>query len=169
MVRPRASEQNIRIALAFADAVTVQTKPGMSKDLSTILVARKGRQSIHAAFAACFPDLARDSKEKRPKNRQGVAVMEMNKALQAAGLKSVRKRDRVEGGVRWRSKVHISPEGPKKLRFSVVLTFALYRSIGLIADGLTLPILWTSTPLLRSWPACSRCTFSCASAPWSEF
>ena len=106
MVRPRATEQNIRVALAFADTVMVQAKTGHAKDANTVLVARKGRQSIHAAFAACFPDLVRDSREKRPKNRQGVAMMEMNKALQAAGLKSVRKRDRVEGGVRWRSKVN---------------------------------------------------------------
>jgi hypothetical protein len=106
MVRPRASEQNIRIALAFADTVMVQTIPGQINDANTVLVARKGRQSIHAAFAACFPDLARDSQEKRPKNRQGVAVMELNKALQAAGLRSVRKRDRIDGGIRWRSKVN---------------------------------------------------------------
>ena len=105
MVRPRASEQNIQIALAFADVVMVQMKPGIVSDANTVLVTRKGRQSIHAAFAACFPNLARDSHEKRPKNRQGVAVMELNKALQAAGLRSVRKRDRIDGGVRWRSKV----------------------------------------------------------------
>jgi hypothetical protein len=106
MVRPRASEHNVQIALTFADAVMVQTKPGMVSDVNTVMVARKGHQSIHTAFAACFPDLSRDSREKRPKNRQGVAVMELNKALQAAGLKSVRKRDRIDGGIRWRTKVH---------------------------------------------------------------
>lgn len=107
MVRPRASENNVRIALAFADIVTMQTKPGLSNDNSTVLVARKGRQSIFAAFSACLPDLARDSREKRPKNRHGVALMELNKALQSMGLKSVRKRDRIDGGIRWRSKVRI--------------------------------------------------------------
>ncbi len=105
MVRPRASEENIRIALAFADTVMVQAKPGMIHDGNAVLVARKGQQSIHAAFAACFPDLARDSHEKRPKNRQGVAMVELNKALQAAGLRVVRKRNRIDGGIRWRSKV----------------------------------------------------------------
>ena len=107
MVRPRASDANIRIALVFADIVTVQTRPGTPSDSSTVLVARKGRQSIFAAFSACLPDLARDSREKRPKNRQGVALMEINKALQTAGLKSVRKRDRIDGGVRWRSKASL--------------------------------------------------------------
>ena len=112
MVRPRASEQNIRTALAFAETVMVQTSadPTNAHDGSILLVARKGRRSIHAAFAACLPQLARDSLEKRPNNRHGVAVMELNKAMQAAGLRSVRKRDRrIDGGVRWRSKVRIKP------------------------------------------------------------
>ena len=112
MVRPRASEQNIRTALAFAETVMVQTSadPTNDHDGSILLVARKGRRSIHAAFAACLPQLARDSLEKRPNNRHGVAVMELNKAMQAAGLRSVRKRDRrIDGGVRWRSKVRIKP------------------------------------------------------------
>ncbi len=103
MVRPRASAANIRIALAFADIVTVQTRPGGSDEPGTVMVARKGRQSIFAAFSGVLSGLARDSREKRPKNRHGVALMELNKALQAAGLRSVRKRDRIEGGVRWRT------------------------------------------------------------------
>ena len=106
MVRPRASENNVRVALAFADIVTVSTRPGIDTNEGlSVPVARKGGRSIFAAFSVCLPELARDSREKRPKNRHGVAMMEMNKALQAAGLKSVRKRDRIEGGVRWRSKV----------------------------------------------------------------
>ncbi len=117
MVRPRASKENIRIALAFADTVIVQTNsPGLMNDGNAILVARKGRQSIHAAFAACFPDLVRDSHEKRPKNRKGVTVMELNKALQTAGLRAIRKRNRIDGGIRWRSKVakYTNPRDWKK-------------------------------------------------------
>jgi hypothetical protein len=115
MVRPRASEQNIGTALAFADVVTMQIQPGTANDSSTLLVARKGQQSIYAAFAACFPELARESHDKKPKNRHGVAVMELNKALHACGLRSVRKRDRTDGGIRWRSKVNRTQsflEGP---------------------------------------------------------
>ena len=103
MVRPRATEKNLTIALAFANMVTVQSKPGVRSN--QLLVARKGRQSIFAVFAACLPDLVRESHEKRPKNRHGVALIEFNKALQSAGFKSVRKRDRIDGHVRWRSKV----------------------------------------------------------------
>jgi hypothetical protein len=89
--------------------VTVKTSPEAINNENILLVARKGRQSIHAVFAACLPQLARDSIEKSPKNRQGVAAMELNKALQMAGLRSVRKRDRaMDGGVRWRSKVKFS-------------------------------------------------------------
>ena len=108
MVRPRASEQNVRIALAFADTVMMQTSPGTTTDANILPVARKGRQSIHAVFAACVPQLTRDSSEKCPKNRHGVAAMELNKALQAAGLRSVRKRNRaIDGSVQWRSKVRL--------------------------------------------------------------
>ena len=105
MVRPRASEANIRIALAFAGIVTVQTRPGAPNDPNAVPVARKGRQSIFAAFSEVLSGLARESREKRPKNRHGVALMELNKALQIAGLKSVS--SRVEGGVRWRAKASL--------------------------------------------------------------
>ncbi len=105
MVRPRASEENIGLALAFAEIVIVKTLPWPHKSESTVLVTRKGSQSIFAAFASCLPDLARDSSDMCPKNRNAVSQMELNKALQAAGLKSVRKRDRDDGGVHWRRKV----------------------------------------------------------------
>jgi hypothetical protein len=105
MVRPRGSENNVRVAVAFAEIVMIRTAPGVPPDPSTVLIARKGRQSVFAVFAACFPELVRDSRERRPKNRHGVAVLELNKALQSKGLKSLRKRDRSEGGVRWRAKV----------------------------------------------------------------
>jgi hypothetical protein len=105
MVRPRASDGNVRIALAFADIVTIQTKPGICKVKFSIPVARKGRQSVFAAFAACFPNLARDANEKNPKNRRGVSLIEFNKAMQSMGLISVRKRDKVDGHIRWSTKV----------------------------------------------------------------
>ena len=107
MVRPRASEENIGLAVAFADVVIVKTVSWPFKSESTVLVARKGRQSVFAALASCFPDLVRDSGDKRPKNRNAVSQMELNKALQSAGLKSMRKRDRAEGGVRWRCMVFL--------------------------------------------------------------
>ena len=105
MVRPRASENNVRAAIAFADIVVKQTVPGHIKDASTVLVARKGKYSVFSMFAACFPQLVRDARDKRPQNRRGIAVLELNKALHSLGLKSLRKRNRSEEGVRWSSKV----------------------------------------------------------------
>jgi hypothetical protein len=93
MGRPRASQQNIRTALAFAEIVIVRTKLAKRNNQNKVLVARKGRRSIYAAFAACFPDLARDSHDKKPMNRQGVSMVELNKALQEAGLRSVRRKN----------------------------------------------------------------------------
>lgn len=105
MVRPRASDNNLRVALAFADIVTVRIPQIQSHNPSTVLVAREGGQSIFMAFQACLPALARDAHEKRPKNRRGVAVLELNKALKATGMKALRTKDRTEGGIKWRSKV----------------------------------------------------------------
>ncbi len=105
MVRPKASDANLRSALAFSDVVTVEAESGIQS--SDFTVARKGRQSIFAAFSLCCPDLVRDSKEKRPQNRHGVAWIELDKALKSRGLKPLRRRDRIGGSVRWGSKVAI--------------------------------------------------------------
>ena len=94
-----------QIALVFSDIVTAAAGPEIPYDGTVLLVARKGRQSIFTAFSQCLPHLARDSKEKRPRNRHGVSLVELNKALKSEGLKPVRRRDRVDGGVRWCSKV----------------------------------------------------------------
>ncbi len=104
MVRPRASEQNVRIALAFTDIVMIQTRPGTKDTENLMLVAWKGRPSIHAAFKECLPQLTRDSSERSPTNRHGVTVMELNKALKAAGLRSIRRKNRLMDGS-WRSEV----------------------------------------------------------------
>ena len=105
MVRPRASERNIQVAMAFADIMTEKMmSPGGSGD---VMVSRKGSRSLFQAFCVSVPELVRDAHDKRPKNRQAVSQMEMNKALAASGLKSIRKRDRSTGGTRWCSKVGV--------------------------------------------------------------
>ena len=78
--------------------------PGGSGD---VMVSRKGSRSLFQAFCVSVPELVRDAHDKRPKNRQAVSQMEMNKALAASGLKSIRKRDRSTGGTRWCSKVGV--------------------------------------------------------------
>ena len=133
MVRPRASPQNLSIAVSFGKMILVQMDSAEAhKFENTVHVSCNGNRSIFAAFAACFPDLVRSSRDKQPRNRQGVAAIELNKSLQAAllfdydltnkhmnlllltglqaaGLKAVRKQERVDGadGARWRPKVTI--------------------------------------------------------------
>ena len=104
MVRPKASEVNLRIALSFVDMLIVREKVGAA-DTNASRVARKGPRSPFAAFRACFPDLARNSQDRYPKNRQAVSNVELNKAMKSTGLRSIRKRDMTEEGVRWLYKV----------------------------------------------------------------
>ena len=105
MVRPRASKRNLQVAILFADIVVIQAEHGYAGFTAATLVERKGGRSIFAAFAECFPELARFSHEERPKNRSGVTSVELNKALQTNGLKPWRRREKKGGGVQWGSKV----------------------------------------------------------------
>ncbi len=129
MVRPRASQQNLNIALAFSKTVLVQMESFEAhKSEDIVHVSCNGQRGVFAAFSVCFPDLVRDSRDKRPQNRQGVAAIEMNKSmqvhelvfgpisfwkypltvyLQASGFTPVRKQERIDGadGPRWRPKV----------------------------------------------------------------
>jgi hypothetical protein len=97
MVRPKASRENIRIAIEFADIVTFHARSETLENERTAMVARKGRYSIFAAFSTCLPELAREAHEKHPRNRSGVALVELNKALVMAGLHAKRIRDRKGG------------------------------------------------------------------------
>ena len=87
MVRPRASPQNLSIAVSFGKMILVQMDSAEAhKFENTVHVSCNGNRSIFAAFAACFPDLVRLSRDKQPRNRQGVAAIELNKSLQAWSL-----------------------------------------------------------------------------------
>ena len=105
MVRPRASVDNLRVAIAFAGIITRQANQSIFQGCSKMQVERKGGRSIFAAFAELFPDIVRQSSEKRPKNRRGVALAEFNKALQSIGFTPLRRRERINGSVQWGSKV----------------------------------------------------------------
>jgi hypothetical protein len=74
-MRPKASDKNKAIALAFAQCVTA---PSTERDF----VARHGRLSLFSAFEQAFPDLARDAHDPQPLNRGGVAESELNKLLE---------------------------------------------------------------------------------------
>ena len=104
MVRPKGSERNLKVALAFADMVTM--KVAVPDGGKGVLVPRKGPRSIYNAFCICVPDLVREMHETRPRNRRAVSHLEMNKALAASGLKCIRKRDRSNGETRWCAKVN---------------------------------------------------------------
>jgi len=75
-MRPKASEENRAIALAFAQCVTAKS------DLETSFVARHGKASLFACFDRVCPSLTREPHEPRPANRQGVSEPEFNKALE---------------------------------------------------------------------------------------
>jgi hypothetical protein len=93
MVRPKASRENIRTSIVFADMVTFNVRQDSSDEPSG-LVPHTGKYSIYSAFSLCFPELARDSQDKSPKNRRGVALVELNKALNLAGLQIERIKER---------------------------------------------------------------------------
>ena len=102
MGRPKVSEGNMRLALAFSDILIRRDKA----DASNSHVDRKGPHSLFAAFCACFPELTRNSCDKHPKNRQGLSMIELNKALKSTGMRCTRKREYSRHGVRWLCKVH---------------------------------------------------------------
>jgi hypothetical protein len=93
MVRPRASDRNLEIALALSKALTVQFNGKESQDRLRWVYCQ-GDRSLHAAFASLLPNLARDVSEKHPVNRHGVSAIELNKALHWSGMESVRTQKR---------------------------------------------------------------------------
>ena len=104
MVRPKASKTNLVAAVTFADILIVREQAYRS-NTSFDRVYCKGSGSLYHAFHALLPELTRGSLDKNPENRQGVSMIELNKALKITGLKSARKRDRMVDGVIRRCKV----------------------------------------------------------------
>ena len=89
MVRPRASGRNLSIAAEFGSMVVVRIN---SKELSmahNTPIPCNGPRSLFALFAACFPHLSREPGDEPPKNRSGVSMVEMNKALRSTGFRYV--------------------------------------------------------------------------------
>jgi hypothetical protein len=103
MVRPKASDENLAAALAFANILII--RKSMNNNEGTKRVHRKGSRSLYAAFRACIPELARNSEDQNPKNRSAVTCVEFNKIMHWSGLESIRRRDRSRNGVKWTLKV----------------------------------------------------------------
>jgi hypothetical protein len=97
MVRPKASHRNLAIAVAFSKILTVDMQ-GQKNSARPTWVFCQGERSLHAAFASTLPKLSRDGLEKRPSNRRGVSVIEMNKALSSIGIQVVRTQKRPKRG-----------------------------------------------------------------------
>jgi hypothetical protein len=88
-MRPKASEENKAIALAFAQCVTAPSDDNG-------FVARHGNHSLFAAFERVFPDLIRNANDPRPANRHGVSEPEFNKLLERGDSDLfIRKRNRL--------------------------------------------------------------------------
>ena len=84
MVRPKASERNLSIAVAFAKMFEIGAG---SNDHHDDQIPCLGPKSLYALFAACYPSLSREAPDKQPKNRFGVSIVEFNKSLHSAGLR----------------------------------------------------------------------------------
>jgi hypothetical protein len=97
MVRPRASNCNLEIAIAFSKVLAVEAEGGINFDRLTWVFCQ-GERSLYAAFAAGLPELARlGDFSPHPFNRRGVTVVELNKALHSSGMHDIRTQKRPKG------------------------------------------------------------------------
>ena len=81
MGRPKASQSNLRIAEAFVNAVTL---PGAKPFSDTASKGEARRVSVDALFQVltkCIPSIIRETSERYPMNRNGVASAELRKHL----------------------------------------------------------------------------------------
>ena len=89
MVRPRASDTNLSIAVAFGQLFVVRAEHKDLKLSQNSSIPCHGPRSLYALFAACYPNLSRGAQDKQPKNRFGVTMVEFNKALNSSGFQLV--------------------------------------------------------------------------------
>ena len=118
MVRPKATEENLKIALGFANTVTTSCS-----DLKREghYVDCKGPASIFAALSHCFPLLVRCSKP--TDSRHAMSEIELNKHLGNNGYTRLRCRKRIAGTrhewnkeyLRWKSVRWMDPNEPVDL------------------------------------------------------
>jgi hypothetical protein len=103
MVRPKTSNKNLTVALAFASIVIVSEL--MDNIHDALRVHRKGLWSLYAVFCACLPELARNMNEQNPKNTSFVSCIKFNKILHSSGLQSIHRQESCKHGVKWTLKV----------------------------------------------------------------
>mmetsp|Transcript_79178 Transcript_79178/g.212420 ORF Transcript_79178/g.212420 Transcript_79178/m.212420 type:complete len:170 (+) Transcript_79178:24-533(+) len=88
MVRPKASDRNKIIAMAFADMVTreINFAPDMIKGYQEI--DQHGPKGIFALLSDIFPDLVRGHSNEKCANRKGFSESELTKILSMGGFTS---------------------------------------------------------------------------------
>ncbi len=125
-MRPKASQQHLQIAAAFANAVTVCCDESkINHDFFPHVVKCKGPTSIFAALKVCIPDIVRLSDEYSEYIlKDAVSEIELNKFLARSGYLSSRYRNRIRGAKdkwtkgfqRWKFLRWLDPRNPEELR-----------------------------------------------------
>jgi hypothetical protein len=99
MVRPKASQENLKIAATFAEAVTVTFPEKAGKSMPACLpVDCKGSRSIFSALVEAIPDIVRQSSDSNSIHST-VSEVEFNKFIARLGYTSFRYRHRIRGTV----------------------------------------------------------------------
>ena len=94
-MRPKASEENLRKALAIAEIVTTVS---LNNEILKF-VERRGPASIFRLISKCFPAIVRDNTKTAEQNRHTFSEIELNKYLAKHGFVSTRYRNRIKGTV----------------------------------------------------------------------
>ena len=88
MVRPKASEHNLSVAVSFASMLISSDEDHVRMESRIPFI---GPRSIYSLFSEALPALSRDVRHKYPMNRKGVTEVELNKALLRSGLSADRR------------------------------------------------------------------------------
>ena len=81
MGRPKASQSNLRIAEAFANAVTLPASKAIGDHQNNGRIFNVSADAPFSVLAKCIPALIRDSRDRYPVNRDGVTSAEFRKYL----------------------------------------------------------------------------------------
>ena len=172
MPRPRASPENLALALDFACVVTTDEGADASS-----LVARHGPNSIYAVLARCCPGVIRDHTAES--NRKGVSEAEFLRTLAEQAMPEqhrefLRFRDRkavkmsadptgagmcVFRNVRWRN-----PAIPADLKYLRDQHKRLSRKYPVLAENTFESWLATMKSVLARWEGTRHCTLQSARA-----
>jgi hypothetical protein len=102
-MRPKASRENLHIAVSFASAITIH-RIDAQISRSNDFVECKGPASIYAALRIALPDIVRDSEHSVGRKKNTLSETELIKFLCRSGYIKYRYRQRVRGTTNeWRT------------------------------------------------------------------